>query len=252
MFKKTNFPPVFLYLFFIFIIVFLLGSLGVVKPLRSFTEKSMILPLKQKLYDLKLISNKNQRENQCQQCKSEAELKVKIASLEEENREQKRLLSSPLPKNWQFLEVKIIDYKNESLTIDKGAEDGVKEGMIAVDGNTFLGTVRKAVGKMSTIRMPTYPDEKYVVKIIDKDGEITGKGLLVGTGVGKMKIEQILPSENVQKGNLVSVNLEGGELLVGEIDEVVIQKDELFKTSSVTGLNNLQDLNTIFLVRGRL
>jgi len=212
----------------------------------------MILPLKQKLYDLKWVSKKNREGSQCKKLSNEAELKVKIASLEEENREQKRLLSSPLPKNWQFLEVKIIDYKDESLTIDKGADDGVKEGMIAVDGNTFLGTVRKVLGKMSTIRMPTHPDEKYVVKIIDKDSEITGKGLLVGMGIGQMKIEQILPSENVQKGNLVSINLEGGELLVGKIDEVAVQKDELFKTSSVTGLSSPQDLNTIFLVRGRL
>jgi len=184
-----------------------------------------------------------------------AELKVQIASLTEENREQKRLLSSPLPRNWQFLTAKVIGLGDETLTIDQGRKEGVKEGMVVISGQTFLGKVVSLSEEMAQVRLPSFFEERLMVRIVagkDSTGFPRARGLLVGRGQGKMRVEQILTSEEVSQGDLVITNLEGGDLLVGEVEEVMVVKGEVFKSAQVKRLFNPEELETVFLIKGKI
>lgn len=208
----------------------------------------------QKLYDWQRAFKKSSASCQLKDEKELAQLKARIVSLTEENLRQKKLLGSPLPKNWQFLNAKVIGIGNEILTINVGREDGVRGGMVAVDGTTYVGKVKHLTERMAQISLPTSLDEKLAVKIVSStDGNlVVGRGLTVGRGQGKMKVEQILSSEVVEKGCLVLVMVEEGDLLVGEIEEVVEQKGEVFKTASIKRLFNPDELETIFLIRGKI
>lgn len=253
MIKKLNFPKPFFYLLFVFLFLLLLNFLGLFGSLRGVIEKVAIIPLKEEVYRWQRILKKDLGTCELKNEKEISELKAKISSLFEENKEQKRLLSAPLPKNWQFLTVKVISTEGENLNVNVGKKEGIKEGMIAVLGESYLGKVGRVSEKISEIKLGSDIDVKLVVKVVSEtDGNILGKGLLVGRGQGRMRIEQILLSENVKKGDLVLTNLEGGDLLVGKIEEITEVKGEPFKAAQVKRLFNPEELNTIFLVRGKL
>jgi len=106
---------------------------------------------------------------------------------------------------------------------------------------------------MSEVRLPSFYEEKIVTILVSpSDYTIVGHGLLVGSGMGKMKVEQILRQEWVQKGDLVVTSVGGGDLLVGEVTEVLQSQGETFKTAQVKRLYEPENLNTIFLIRGKL
>lgn len=233
--------------------VLLLGLTGVLRPFRSLAEKTLIIPLKQKIYDWQRSFKKDLSGCELKNVREIAELKLKIASLTEENQAQRRLLSAPLPKNWQFVAAKVIEVKDEMLMINLGKEDGVKKDMVAVWENNFLGRVVTVSDEASKVKLPSFLDEKLSVKLISSSSTVVlGRGLLVGRGLGQMKVEQILSSEAVTKGNLVTIGVDGEDLLVGEIEEIFEKKGEVFKTAQVGRLYNPEELNTIFLVRGKI
>jgi len=251
-FHFRSLPHSVIYLFFVFLFLLALNSFRPVRSFRGLAERTLVIPAKEKIYDLKRFFKKDLAGCWLENEREIAELKTKIASLSEENREQKRLLAAPLPKNWQFLTVKVIGIAGETVTLGAGRNEGVKENMILLFGNTYLGKVRVVSESISQVRLLSFYDEKLAVKIVSKEGEILGRGLLVGKGEGKMKIEQILYPEGIQKGNLVITSVEDGELLIGEIEEIIEKKGEVFKTALVKRLYNPEELNTVFLIRGRL
>lgn len=253
MISKKNFPPPFFYLLAIFLGLLVLGLTGIFRPVRGLVEKTLVVPLKEKVYGWQRVFKKDLGEGALRNERELSELKVKIASLQQENQELRRLLSAPLPKNWQFLPVKVIGVEGENLTIDMGGRDGVTRGMVAVLGDAYLGRVDDVSERIAKIKLASSWEEKLAVKIVDREtGQISGQGLLIGRSQGRMKIEQILSTEETKKGDLVIVNLEGGDLLIGEVEEVFITKGEPFKTAAVKRLFNPEELNTIFLVRGKL
>lgn len=250
MFNKQKFPKPFLYLLAIFGLIYVLGRLGALNWARRIAERSLVIPAKQALYDQQ--RRLKQKPDDCETAvkKEIAELKVQIASLAEENLQQKRLLSSPVPKNWQFLTGSVIGADNETLMISKGRQDGIKEGMVAVTGETYLGKAVKVSEGVSEIRLSSFFEEKLAVKIIsENDKVISARGLLVGLGQGKMRVEQILAQEGVKVGDLVITTVEKGDLLIGEVEEVMEVKGEVFKTAQVVRLFNPEELTTIFLLR---
>ncbi|MCL5090475.1 MAG: hypothetical protein M1514_00520, partial [Patescibacteria group bacterium] len=120
MFSKRTFPFSIIYLIVICLLLLALSFVGVIKPLRRLVEKSFLVPLKEKVYRSQRFFKKDLETCKLSNEKELAEMKVKLAALGEENKEQKRLLSAPLPKNWQFLTAKVIGLGEETLTLDIG------------------------------------------------------------------------------------------------------------------------------------
>ena len=255
MFVKKSFPRPFFYLLAVFSILFLIGLTGISRPFRQLEEKILIIPLREKIFrwqktlkkDLNADSLKNESNLNL------SELQVKNAALLEENQELRQLLSVPLPKNWQFLPVKVIGVEGEILIIDAGGKDGLVRGMIAVSGGSYIGRVDDVSESIGRIKMASFLEEKLSVKIVDKEtNQINGRALAIGRGLDRINLEQILSSEFPQKSDLVMVSLSGGDLLVGEVNEVTQTKGEPFKTATVKTLFDPENLSTIFLVRGKL
>jgi rod shape-determining protein MreC len=251
--SQSKFPKPFFYLLITFGLIYLLGRAGALNWAKRLAERSLIIPGKQAVYDWQRKLKKSSDTCDLAAEKEIAELKVKIASLTDENLQQKRLLSAPVPKNWQFLGGKVIEVANETLTIDRGKQDEVREGMVAVTEGTYLGKVVKVSEAVAEIRLPTFFEEKLAVKIVSADDQVIfGRGLLVGRGQGKMRVEQILSREEIKKGDLVITTIEGGDLLVGEVEEIIEAKGEVFKTVQVKRLISPEELTAIFLIRKRI
>lgn len=247
---RAKIPKKFYSLLIVLLVIFLLGLTGIFKPIRNLAEKKLIMPIRQKIFDWRLTNKKNLGDCTLAGEKEITELKTKIVFLEEENRQQKRLLSSPLPKAWKFQTVKVIGAENETLLISAGEQDNLKLGMMAITGDTYLGKVYQVSQSISKIHLPSFADEKMAVGIIDKENHsLTGRGLLVGKGEGGMRIDQIILSEKVKPQDIVRVEVLGSTLMVGVIEEMVERKGDMFKSALVKRLYNPAELETIFLIR---
>lgn len=241
----SKFPPFLSYLAAIITAVLLFSLTGF--------GKSAVRSIKQEIYDWQRSLKKDLNGCELKNQKEVFELKGKIAVLEEENRAQRRLLSAPLPKNWQFLPVKVVGLEGETLTIDAGKDDGIEKEMPVIEAGTFLGRIAKVEKNSAEVRLSSFVEEKSVVSIFfTKDKSVVGRGLLVGWGEGRMKVEQIYLSENTQKNDLVMLNTGGADLLVGIIDEIIDKKGEMFKSAAVKRLYNPEELGTVFVVKGKL
>jgi len=233
------------------LLILVLGLTGIFRPLRKLVEKQLIIPLKEEIYDWRRL--RVAKEKTTVEDPKLVALKAELAVLREENTAQKRLLSAPLPKNWQFLPARVIEAKGETLTLNLGKSDGVAVGMVAVSGNLYLGRVAQVSEKMAKVNLASFFEEKLPVKILPAaDGVPSAQGLLVGRGEGRMRVEQILASEKVAQGDLVMTNLEGGSLLVGEVEEEITLEGEVFKTAEVKRVFVPEELETIFLIRGKI
>lgn len=241
----SKLPPILSYLAVVVAVAALLSLTGI--------GKSATRSIRQAIYDWQRSLKKDLNGCELKNQKEVFELKGKIAALEEENRSQKRLLSAPLPKNWQFLAVKVVGLNGETLTVNAGKDDGIEKGMPVIEAGTFLGRIAKVEKKTAEVRLPSFAEEKSIVSVFfAKDKSVVGRGLLVGWSEGRMKVEQIYLSENAQKNDLVMLNTDGVDLLVGIIDEINDKKGEMFKSATVKRLYNPEELGTVFIVKGKL
>lgn len=246
--KRFLLPRIFWVSFGGLVLVMVADKAGILRFLRGLVEEKAILPIKQSIYDWKREVKYGRDGCSLEEERKITELEGQIAVLKEENLAQKKMLSAPLPSGWQFLPAKVVEVKEETLVIDKGRKDGVAEGMAAFLEKSFLGKVVEVSEKVSKVRLPSFLNERYVVKFYAKEeGGFLGRGLLEGKGLGKMVVEQVLFSEPVKEGDLVMVDFEGQSLLVGKVKEIIEDKKEVFKKVEVERLYNPDKLQTIFL-----
>jgi rod shape-determining protein MreC len=81
-----------------------------------------------------------------------------------------------------------------TIEIDKGTDDGIREGMPAVSGAGLVGRVRQATSSRATIQLLTDPDFRVGVRLLP-DGVL---GTATGSGQGDpLVVDTSLPAETV-------------------------------------------------------
>ena len=99
-----------------------------------------------------------------------------------------------------------IDYFSQELTIDKGSNDGILEGMSVTVNSGLIGKIVKTTNFTSTVRLLTYenPPEKLSVKIKLEDKYVYG--LLVGYNKDNQtyKIEGISENDDIEINSYVT------------------------------------------------
>lgn len=175
----------------------------------------------------------------------------------EENEKIKKLLGSPLPASWKFMEAKVLGI-SERMRIDKGEKDGVREGMMVISENILVGKVVVVNENDSLVQLLSEPDLKIpvVVKQPSSDktktvGGVQARGLLSGQGGEKMLLDRVLQSEDIQKGDLVVTIGEEGwlpDLLIGQIVDVVPKSAEVYQKARVSPLVDISQLRMVFII----
>ncbi len=176
----------------------------------------------------------------------------RIIELEQENQRLKDLLSSPLPPSWKFAAVKVIGW-GENLRVNAGSSLGLSEGMTVVVNNVLVGRILKTNHFDSLVELVDKNGVKIPVAVKAKDSknEIKAKGLLVGLGQNRLRLEKVLQEEKIAKGDLVVSLGEAGllpDLLIGRIDEVSSDKTAVYQTALVLPLVDSQRLREVFVV----
>ncbi len=234
--------------FLCLVFVFGLDKVGLLKGIREWGERAWVIPLKQIVYDWERKFMRKEDGCVLEHERKIEELEGEILALKNENLAQKKMLSVVLPAEWQFLGARVLEVGGETLIIDKGKREGVKEGMVVLLEKNYLGKVGEVSESLSRVRLVTFLDERLVVRIFSpKNGGFVGRGLLKGRGLGEMRVEQVLFQEPVEVDDLVMVSVEGRDLLVGEVEEVLLSEEGVFKMAKVKRLWEPEKLLNVFI-----
>lgn len=173
----------------------------------------------------------------------------------EENESLKKLLGAPLPSSWKFLPAKVIG-NDGRLRLNVGKEQGVMKETIVVSENFLVGKVAEVGEHDSKIILPTTAGAKIPVAIKSifgngKNGEIVGRGLLLGGGKLDLVLDRVLQEEKIKKGDLVvSLGDSGWEpdLVIGQVGEILSQPVDIWQKAEVIPLLNYQKLREVYVV----
>lgn len=175
-----------------------------------------------------------------------------LMACQEENEKMRKLLGAPLPAKWKFMDAKVLGQVNGQLRIDKGQAEGVKEGANIISENILVGKVVNLGANDAWAQMVTSSESKIPV-VVKKPGSagVQARGLLIEQG-GKLILDRVLQSEDIQKGDLVVTSGEADwlpELLIGTIAEVSPKTPEVYQKAKVEPLIDYGKLRIVFVVR---
>lgn len=147
----------------------------------------------------------------------------KLKELKIENEEMRKALRLELEKIFDFKMARFIgkDVSGDFLRVDKGSEDGIKEGMVVITPeNCLVGRIFKVYSNFSAVQVFTDKDFSFDAKISEKNISV----LVKGQGNFKAEIEFVPKEENLTQGDKVLTSPLGGKfpagILVGEIEEI--------------------------------
>ena len=180
-----------------------------------------------------------------------------LSSCLEENDKIKKLLGSPLPAQWQFMEAKVLGI-SERMKIDKGQKDGIKEGMMVISENILVGKVIKINENNALVQLLSDSNTKIPVLVkkpgpdkAQPAGGVQARGLLSGQGGEKLLLDRVLQAEDIQKGDLVITSGEENwlpDLLIGQIIDVAPKSAEVYQKARVSPLVDSSKLRIVFII----
>lgn len=178
------------------------------------------------------------------------------ASLEKEIAELKEALDLNRTLTEYSVENATILSRNKSywfntITLDKGKKDGIKENMAVITKNGLLGKISKVSNNSSELKLITSDDVNFKVSVAVKVNDTDNYAILNGYDKkkGLIKVSSIDKSVNVKKGDIV-VTSGLGELFPAGIYIGTVESEEMDKydLSKILYIKTKQDFNDIHYV----
>jgi len=147
-----------------------------------------------------------------------------------------------------------IGYWYNTLTIDKGSKNGVKEGDAVITNAGLIGKIVNVSNFSSTVKLLTTDEisNKISIKITSNDAKYYG--LLVGYDSAKniYKIEGITNSEKIKKGDMVSTtgltDYFPSGILIGHVSKIVKDEYDLNSIIEVTPSVSFDDVSIVTIL----
>ena len=191
----------------------------------------------------------------------------KVDSLEAENEELKQELKKlkdelnvdHVLSDYDYLNATVINrnplswYNN--LTIDKGSNNGVKEGMVVINSTGVIGKTINVSTFSSDVRLitTTDTDNKISVSIISDGKKLTGVINRYDYKTKCFEVEGISNTDKVSVGDMVYTSGLGGVfpsgVLVGKVSEITTDVYDLAKIINVTPSANFEDINYVTVLK---
>ncbi|MBP8997397.1 MAG: rod shape-determining protein MreC [Anaerolineaceae bacterium] len=129
------------------------------------------------------------------------------------------------------------------IIIDHGSDDGIYRGMPVVTEQGLVGNVDAVTASAARVQLIT--DQGSVVNVKLKESKIEAQ--VQGSVTGDISLRMVSPGVVITEGDLVLTSGLGGtyppELLIGQIESINTNENDLFQTASVqpsVDFNNLQ------------
>jgi len=184
------------------------------------------------------------------------ELRNQILSLQEAQQENEALrrqlnYKSSVP-SFQLLSAEVIglDPSNllQYLIIDRGADDGVQQGMPVLAAEGLVGRIGE-VSKISAQVMLITDVSSSISALIQRS---RATGLVQGYPGGQLRMRYIPQGDTVEMGDIVFTSGLGGNLpkrlVIGQVARVYKSDVEMFQEADIVPAVNLRDLESVMVL----
>lgn len=187
------------------------------------------------------------------------QMQADIDRLEAENKELREALDISSRWSYETIAARVIsrapDQWQDNFTIDKGARDGVSEGMAVMTTDGLIGIVERAYSNSSFVEIITTNNSqaRLSVEIETAEDTVYGNVLQYDEPNNLLIIENIKNRSNVQPGDVVyssglAGNLPEG-LIIGEVSEVRNDDYGLSERAYVTLAADFHHLDAVFVLK---
>lgn len=170
----------------------------------------------------------------------------RVKVLEDENQSLREQLGVPFSKNRKMLMADVVGF-SQNLSINKGTNDGLKEGMTVIYKDIYLGKVVNVGSNSSQVRISTDPASK----ITAVTSKTRAKGIAAGRFGSAVYMEKVVQEESLSKSDIVLTSGEDGTqngLVVGKIAEVKKEDTGVFQTAKLDLLVDFPKLISVFVL----
>jgi len=177
-------------------------------------------------------------------------LVVQLETCQKENNDMRRLLNAPLPSEWKFLPAKIIGFNEGTILLNKGSNQKLGSGSIAVYENIYVGKISYLGENFSRLITPLSPYSKILAVVKDpQQSGFIARGLLVSQN-NKLYLQKILLEVHPQVNDLVLTDIQGGlppDLPIGKITKINKKDNDIFQEAEIEPLVGYQRISNLFL-----
>ncbi len=239
------------------IVVVLLLSVSVIlsrtyTPVEAFFKDIAVSTQKIIMYPFTAIKNtkeENQNESYLIQKNVNASLEKEIEELKD-TLELNRTLTEYSVVNATILS-RNKSYWFNTITLDKGKKDGIKENMAVITKNGLLGKISKVSNNSSELKLITSDDINFKVSVAVKTNDTDNYAILNGYDKksGLLKVVDIDKTTNVKKDDVILTSGLGelfpAGIYIGTVEKITNDKYNLSKTLYI---KTKQDFNNIHYV----
>lgn len=204
------------------------------------------------------VSNASMGGDDVQALKDENDqLRSTVMKLEEYRQENERLNSLLALKDAYSLDsvgARVIgrtyDSYNQTITLDKGSDDGISSGMPVMNSDGLLGQVESVTSSQATVRLVFDPQSSVSVMLQSSRAE----GVMQGSSDGLLYLDYVSTSQQVSEGDVVITSGSGGVypkgIMVGEVASVTDRKNAVYHTIVVSPLAKNDVFEEVLVVTG--
>ena len=148
-----------------------------------------------------------------------------------------------------------IGYWYNTLTIDKGTNNGISEGMVVVNSTGLIGKIIKTTTFTAEMRLITTSDtnNKISVSISNGNGKINGLINRYDYENNFLEVEGISNTEEVKVGDYVYTSGLGGVfpsgILIGTVESITTDEYDLAKIINVKPSTDFNDINYVAILK---
>lgn len=148
-----------------------------------------------------------------------------------------------------------VGYWYDTLTIDKGSSDKIKEKMAVVTSYGLIGKIIKVTSHTSTVKLITSVNESFQISVKIEVGEEYLYGLLSNYKNGYLIISGISDNREIPKNSKVTTtgldNIFPSGILIGYTEKEEKDNFDLARTIYVAPVHNLDDINYVSVLKRR-
>ncbi len=178
---------------------------------------------------------------------------AELTNVKNENSQLRQDLNfSNLRPDLSLLPAEIISYSPigsyQAFTINRGSRDGIKENQAVVSSGFLIGKIKHITDSTAEVWLLT--NRNLATPVILTGSQVSG--ILKG-GIRGLVVDNIPVDTAVTPGELVvSSSLEGlypAGLAIGQVEETISQKEEIFIALRVSSPVNIANVRTVFVVQ---
>lgn len=203
-----------------------------------------------------LVELQNMRQRNADLEEALAQFQAELVELREIASDYNRLTElldyTTTARNQEFVTADVIHIDQNSLlrsiTINRGARDGLRVGMPVVTGQGLVGRILDVSANASRVLLITARDSAVSARLQTTRVE----GSVLGQTGGNLRMTMIPLGESIQVGDLVITSGLGGnfppDIVIGVVTSVRQFEFELFQEAEVTSLNNFDSLEFVLVI----